>query len=1038
MSGLLDPLVLVLVRLADEPALAGRVPQGWSRCLTLTQGVLDDCAAQHGGERVEADPTGWLFVFPSVGQAVAFTGLAQRDLLDVDWPPTVLLRDQAATVNGDDGRVLFRGPRAAMAVHVGWARRHRNLAADGAPGDARDLVIGPGVHQAARIVDVAHGGQVLLDDVSLRGLSGGVGAAVVRDLGGHALLGVPGEARLHNVLPASLDAREFPPLMTVASRGTDVPPGDLDRFGREGDLLALDEVLSMGVRLVSIIGPSGIGKSRLARSFALRQVDYFGARGGVWWCDLRGVTNLDGMVQRLGETLDLPLAQCRSSDEAILQIGMALAARGELLLVLDGFDGLRRLATQTLGRALRGAPDARGVCTVRERLGLPGEVAYRVGALPLMSHTLDTPDGPAVRLYDATVARRQPGARTSANTKALVGRIGGAPQAVLWAAGIDAPPEVVLERLMQRGGDTATAVLRLALDALPAYERAVVTQLCAFPAHFDRSAVRRVVRVPDEARRPDAALDALVAAGLVERVAGHRAPGLVRYLVPEAVVVLLVDELTPAERRALLRRMALHVLDACEPWVEAAWLRGGAEAIAWVATESPTLLGVTRLGSIEDADAELVDFGLRAVLVVRALLQSRGPLDLLLSAATTALAAADRVLGADPLLQLRVLTVRADVLLDRGQLDRAEVDINRADAIAERWGDQEGHGLVALLGGRLAQSRGDYELAAHSLNDAVTQFSGLGARRLEGMALGARGRLALERGLLAEAEVAFREAVSRLREGGFARWEAIHLTNLGVVYRRLGRYAEARSLYREALALHRRAGELRLEGLTRCNVAQLDYHQGQLDQAALGGAQALALACAVGDRHEEARCLMLLGVLEMELHEFEAARRRLLRALALMRSGQEPSTEAAITGYLGLLYHFSGKPDIARDHYQRAVQGLEDARDRWYEVLFRGWHASLEAEQHDYERARTIAALARLRVDDVGDLQLVVAVDLLVELVEIAAARHDGQSTEPAAERAQALVAQLDRKDRPLDGVLRLARLRFATVLDRIAAAPTS
>jgi len=188
--------------------------------------------------------------------------------------------------------------------------------------------------------------------------------------------------------------------------GEQTLPTHLTQFiGRQRELTEIEERLAMAAcRLVTLIGPGGTGKTRLAAEVARRQVDRF--PHGVFWVDLQAVTTPDLLATAVADTLALPQAS-HDSRVALLH---ALQSK-TLLLVLDNFEQLRDDAS-LLTQLLHGAAGVKLLVTSREALNLQEEWLYPVTGLPIPAETdqdwqrLKQVD--AVQLFVARARRVQP------------------------------------------------------------------------------------------------------------------------------------------------------------------------------------------------------------------------------------------------------------------------------------------------------------------------------------------------------------------------------------------------------------------------------------------------------------------------------------------------------------------------------------------------------------------------------------------------------------------------------------------------------
>ena len=275
--------------------------------------------------------------------------------------------------------------------------------------------VGIDVHRAARIAAAAHGGQVVLSEATLRLLDGD---ARVVDLGAHRLKDLTGAERLYQ-----LGDGDFPPLRTLDA--TNLPVAASPLVGRGQEVEELVALLSNGARLLTITGPGGTGKTRLALQVAAELAGTL--RDGVFWVPLAGLADHRLLGSEIAQAVGAP-------DD------LAGFLRGkQLLLVLDNFEHLLD-AAPAVSEALAASGDLRVLVTSRAPLRVAAEREYRLEPLP---------DDDAVVLFvdraRAVGAELAPGPAI----EAICRRLDGLPLAVELAAARTRllTPELLLERL---------------------------------------------------------------------------------------------------------------------------------------------------------------------------------------------------------------------------------------------------------------------------------------------------------------------------------------------------------------------------------------------------------------------------------------------------------------------------------------------------------------------------------------------------------------------------------------------------------------
>src|SRR6185312_11000139 len=215
----------------------------YGEALSAQRALLRAAFSAYGGQEMGTEGDSFFVVFESAGDAVRCCVAAQRALSAHDWPGGVAVR-------------------VRMGLHSGEPTRHE------------DGYIGLDVHRAARIAATAHGGQVVLSEATRLLVESRLppGASIC-DLGFHRLKDIEAPERIYQLAADGLQ-EQFPPLKSFV--------------GRSGEPDEVMELLAR-YRLVTVTGPGGMGKTRLAGETARRVADRFA--DGVWLAELAGVAD---------------------------------------------------------------------------------------------------------------------------------------------------------------------------------------------------------------------------------------------------------------------------------------------------------------------------------------------------------------------------------------------------------------------------------------------------------------------------------------------------------------------------------------------------------------------------------------------------------------------------------------------------------------------------------------------------------------------------------------------------------------------------
>lgn len=311
---------------------------------------------------------------------------------------------------------------------------------------------GRAMNRASRIMSAAHGGQVLVSESVVSQVDQLPPDTSLLDLGMHRLRDLSSPEHLFQLVHDGL-RNDFPPLRSLDGRPNNLPLQTTDFLGRTDELAAIRVMLdSPGTRLLTLTGPGGTGKTRLALQVAAEKLDDF--PDGVFFVDLSAERSPDGVYEAIVRTLDLPATGGGSP----LNMLSARLRDKTLLLVLDNFEQVTAAATGLVG-LLQAVPKVTILVTSRETLRVRPEHVFPVPPLPV-PHPNWTPDeiadSDAVRLFvDRARAIRPDFALTGDNARTVAQitlRLDGLPLAIeLAAARLNVfSPDELLARIQDR------------------------------------------------------------------------------------------------------------------------------------------------------------------------------------------------------------------------------------------------------------------------------------------------------------------------------------------------------------------------------------------------------------------------------------------------------------------------------------------------------------------------------------------------------------------------------------------------------------
>ena len=691
--------------------------EAYADALAEHRRVVREACAATGGVEVDTQGDAFFVAFPSALGAAA----AARAITDAFAPGPIRLR---------------------IGLHTGTP-----LVTD-------EGYVGDDVHLAARVAASGHGGQVLLSS-STRELIDGHS---LTDLGEHRLKDIEATVSIYQ-----LGDETFPPLKTISN--TNLPRPASSFIGRDRERDAVAGEIRDGARLLTLTGPGGSGKTRLAVEAAAELVPAY--KAGVFWVGLASLREPSLVTETIAQTLG-------ARDGLAGHIGDR-----EMLLLLDNLEQVIEAAPD-LSALLSVCPNLALLVTSRELLRVQGEVEYSVP--PLASSE-------AVSLFC-----ERSGLDATAEVAELCSRLDDLPLAVELAAARTRAlsPAQIMERLSQRldllqGGrdaearqTTLRATIEWSYDLLADEEKSLFAQLAVFRGGCTLAAAEEIV---------GASLDAMQS--LVEKSLLRHAEE--RFWMLETIREYATERLEHQGRdgETLRQRHAdyfLGLADEAEPHLtgtqQASWL----ERLEVEHDNFRLSLDSLRRADRGGDELELVGALMRFWYVRGHLREGSSRLE-------------DALAAHDDQSQPRLKALFGAALLTQrlGDYQRSATLMQERLELAHRLGDAEAVASSLIGIGMNAHGLGDYERAAAAWAESAELTRAGGYTWFLAVAIGNLAELAQEQGDYAQARAGYEESLELFRQLGDERKIMESLVRFGTLASREGKSDQAETLLRDTL-----------------------------------------------------------------------------------------------------------------------------------------------------------------------------------------------------------------------------------------------
>ena len=785
----------------------------WPPLLQRHLAILSDAIAAQGGTIFGTEGDAVFAVFPTAPRAAAAALDAQRALAAEPWP-------EAAAI------------RVRMGLHTG-----EGTVSGGS-------YVGIDVHRVARIASAGHGGQVLISAATRMLAEASLpDGATITDLGEHRLKDLSRPEHIAMLVGAGLPD-SFPPLKTLDAVPNNLPTQLTTFLGREHELAQVTALLAES-RLLTLTGPGGTGKTRLALQLAADVTDQY--LDGVYFVPLGTIGEASLVLPTIAQALGLPDPGGHALERLAEQLGSK-----RVLFVLDNFEQVIEAAPQVADLLAR-LPNARVLATSRSALRVYGEQEYPVPPLGLpdpkhLPAAESLSQYASVALFIERAMSVQPGFHVDASNAPAIAevcvRLDGLPLAIeLAAARVRVlTPQAILSRLGDRlsllaGGSrdlperqqTLRGAIDWSYDLLDEDDRLSFARFSVFAGGADLAAVELVALAdwPAAARVPDAldAVTSLLDKSLVRQVMTDdeeprfRMLGTIREYAAERL----------AEREpdgATRRRHAQHYLALAEGAASRLFGPDQRALLDTLETEHDNL----RAAIVFAIDGNEAELALRLLAAGWRFWQMRGYLPEARERAERILAMPDA--ERHPEARLRALDAAGGIAYWQGDMAQAIAWYREEAAVAHGLDDGKAEAeAIYNQAMSVAIDLGKREDAKRLAHDALQRFRDLGDRGGEGRALWAITNTAIFDTDPGEMVGPADETIGIFREVGDSFMLAWALYTSGLMRIQLRDWDRARADLSEAVSIFAATNDVSGYALVLDGFASLEWREGDQRRA---------------------------------------------------------------------------------------------------------------------------------------------------------------------------------------------------------------
>lgn len=656
------------------------------------------------------------------------------------------------------------------------------------------------------------------------------------------------------------------PLGSRRAPQTNLPSPTTSFIGREreiGELIRL--VLNPSAWLVTVLGPGGIGKTRLAQRVGRDLLDQFS--GGCWFAEVESARTVSAVAHAVAHAFGVPLTGSEPAEQVVANV---LEYRKPLVLILDNFEQAVEHARATVGLWQQRAPHVRFLVTSRSPLGLTGEREYELGPLTApLENPQRVPRVEELVLFDSVKLFRDRASEVDASFQIDEGNaqaiaqicrgLEGIPLAVeLAAARVKIlKPEQMAQMLGQKfrllqsprrdlpaRQKTLEGAIDWSYSLLGDWEQQAVMQCSIFQGGFSWEAAEQVI---DLTAFPHAPLTLDVIQSLREKslVTRQDTPHQARFgmyvSIREYAEQKWRQSATPLAQQQLGERFARAMIQYAETWNARLHTAAVGEALDRLQAEMLNLFAVQDWA----LDSHQPETAARAVLAAAQTMAVRGPADRRVSRLERSLTALP-----ESAVELRVslMVALSDACQAVGIWDRAVALADQAVELSQSMGPVKLRGMALVQQGEMRRYRGDGEAAYTCFVQSESIYRQLDDRQGLARSLAGRGMVLWQRGDSEQALRCYDEATSLAEDSHDQIGIATVSRHRGHVLWQRGDYNGALKCYAEAERIARELGDERTIHLTIGNRGIVLADQGDYDGALQCYSDAEAIARKLGDK----------------------------------------------------------------------------------------------------------------------------------------------------------------------------------------------